>query len=123
MQERKMVCIVCPVGCQLTVTQDHQNNVTVQGNSCKRGITYGTQELLQPMRTVTTSVWVQGGAQPLCPVKTADAVPKANIDKVLKAIHEVVACAPIKLGDVLLQNAAGTGVDIVATANVLVEQP
>ena len=117
-----MVCIVCPVGCQLTVAQDDQGNVTVKGNSCKRGIAYGTQELLKPMRTVTTSVWVQGGAQPLCPVKTADTVPKEDIDKVLSAIHAVAARAPIKLGDVLLQNAADTGVNVVATASVLSEQ-
>ena len=69
------------------------------------------------MRTVTSLVAVVGGEHPLCPVKTAQAVPKDRIPEVLAILRSLRAQAPIVMGDVLLRDIAGTGVDLVATAN------
>lgn len=114
MEVREMTCIICPMGCRLKVTREGEN-VTVEGNTCKRGEKYGIQELTMPMRTVTTSVECVGGDRPIVSVKTAAQVPKAMIPEVLKACKAARAAAPVHVGDVILANAAGAGADVVAT--------
>ncbi len=116
MKTMEMTCIRCPMGCRLTVAQDG-DSFTVTGNTCRRGEEYGIQEMRCPMRTVTSSVRVEGGRRPVCSVKTAENVKKADIPAVLEAIRALKATAPITIGDVLCPNVAGTGVDLVATAN------
>lgn len=121
MAEQKITCILCPMGCRMTAEAIEGGAVRVKGNSCKRGEGYARQELLSPMRTVTSSVRVAGGAKPLCPVKTASAVPKSAIPKVLAEIHALTAAAPIQIGQSLSCDVAGTGVRLVATAPVRAE--
>ena len=77
---------------------------------------YCRQEVTCPVRTVTSLVAIAGGEHPLCPVKTAQAVPKASIPAVLEALRALRVQAPVAIGDVLLKDIAGTGVDLVATA-------
>ena len=36
---REMTCIACPMGCRMTVQQEDDGNVTVEGATCKRGKT------------------------------------------------------------------------------------
>lgn len=115
-KEREITCIACPMGCRMVVQQNDGGEVTVEGATCKRGVTYGTQEFTCPMRTVTSSVRVTGGAHPLCAVKTRENVPKASIPAVLDAIAAVRPQAPITIGQVIVPDIAGTGVDLVATS-------
>ena len=112
-----ITCINCPVGCRMEVTHEGENVLSVTGNTCKRGEEYGIQEMSCPMRVVTTSVRVVGGVRAVCSVKTADSVPKAKIDDVLKALSVLRPEAPIVIGQVLCEDIAGTGVKLVATAN------
>ena len=116
MEKRELTCIVCPVGCRVAVEIDGEE-MRVSGNQCKRGEAYCRQEVSCPVRTVTSLVAVVGGEHPLCPVKTAQAVPKDRIPEVLAILRSLRAQAPIAMGDVLLRNIAGTGVDLVATAD------
>ena len=116
MKTMEMTCIRCPMGCRLTVTQEG-DSFTVTGNTCRRGEEYGIQEMRCPMRTVTSSVRVTGGRRPVCSVKTAQNVPKADIEAVLEVIRTLKLEAPVAIGDVVCANIAGTGVDLVATAN------
>ena len=114
--KRELICIVCPMGCHLTADVDGET-VAISGNGCPRGARYGRQEILAPERTVTSSVMVRGGTHKLCPVKTAAPVPKSRVGDVLAAIRSAKACAPVRLGDVILPNVADTGVDVIATAS------
>ena len=116
METKEMTCIRCPMGCRLTVTREG-DEIRVTGNTCKRGEEYGIQEMRCPMRTVTTSVRVKGGRRPVCSVKTADQVPKASIGDVLSEVKTLEVEAPIRIGQVICANIAGTGVNLVATAN------
>lgn len=116
METKEMICICCPMGCHLRVAREG-NEVRVTGFTCKRGETYGIQEMTCPMRTVTSSVRVTGGARPVCSVKTREQVPKAAIEQVLEAIRTMNVQAPVHIGDVLAENIAGTGAKLVATAN------
>lgn len=112
----EMTCIVCPVGCRMTVEKIGENNV-VKGNGCRRGEKYAIQETMNPMRTLTSLVKIEGGAEPLCPVKTNEAIAKSAIGAALQAIKVAHVAAPVQIGDVIIGNIAGTGVDLVATAN------
>ena len=115
---RELTCIRCPIGCQLTVAVEENGAVSVSGNSCPRGAQYGAAEVTNPTRIVTSSVRVDGGELPLVCVKTASDIPKAKIFDVMHVINHAKAEAPIKIGDVLVENVAGTGVNVIATANI-----
>ena len=115
-KKREIICIACPLGCRLSVWAD-ENAVHVENHGCKRGVTYGEQEFSNPMRMVTSLVSVAGGKRPVCAVKTKDTVPKAKIPAVLQAIGSASAQAPVRIGQVILDNIADTGVDLIATAN------
>ena len=112
----ELTCIVCPMGCRLTVEKVGEE-IRVSGHTCKRGEKYAIQETTCPMRTLTSLVRVVGGEGPLCPVKTANVIPKALIGDALKEVKAAHVEAPVKIGDVIIANIAGTGVDLVAAAN------
>lgn len=112
----KMICISCPRGCELDVSKNGDEAV-VAGNACPRGKDYGESELINPTRMVTGLVRVAGMRKPL-PVKTASPVPKGSVDAVLFAMHQMTVQLPIKIGDVIIESVAGTGVNVVATANM-----
>lgn len=116
MEKREMTCIACPMGCRMLVSRDEDGTITVENATCKRGVTYGEQEFTCPMRTVTSSVRVVDGSRPLCAVKTSDTVPKAKIPQVLEIIRTAQPKAPVAIGQVVVPNIAGTGVDLIATA-------
>ena len=113
----KMICINCPKGCELDVEKADDGTVSVTGNACPRGEEYGRSELVNPTRMVTGLVRVAGMRKPI-PVKTKTAIPKGKIDAVLFALHQTTVQLPVKIGDVIVQNVAETGVDVVATANM-----
>ena len=58
MEERRLTCIGCPMGCPLVVTMDGGEVVSVTGNTCKRGEIYGRKEVTNPTRIVTSTVRV-----------------------------------------------------------------
>ena len=115
---RELTCIGCPMGCPLTVTMEAGEVISVTGNTCKRGDIYARKEVTNPTRIVTSTVRVTGGDADMVSVKTKEDIPKGKIFEIVAALRQVTAHAPVKIGDVLLTNAAGTGVDIVATKNV-----
>ena len=112
----KMICINCPKGCEMDVVVEG-GKVSVSGHTCPRGEAYAKAEVTNPTRMVTGLVRVAGMRKPL-PVKTKTAVPKGKIDAVLFALHQTTVQLPVKIGDVIIQNVAETGVDVVATANM-----
>ncbi len=112
--KQKFICISCPVGCSLMV-EEKDGEVVVSGNACARGKTYGINEYTTPERMVTSSVAVSGGKRPLIPCKTASPVPKAKVEAVLAAIKGAHAISPVAIGQVLIKDVAGTGVDVIAT--------
>ncbi|MBR3235256.1 MAG: DUF1667 domain-containing protein [Atopobiaceae bacterium] len=115
---RELICINCPMGCPLKVTLEDGVVLSVEGNTCPRGETYGKKEVTNPTRIVTTTVPVDGSAtERMVSVKTATDIPKGKIFDVVRELKDVRAQAPIAIGDVVLANVAGTGVDVIATKN------
>lgn len=119
MEVRELICIGCPLGCPLTVTMNGNEVVEVKGNTCKRGDVYARKEVTNPTRIVTSTVKVKGGSIAMVSVKTKNDIPKGKIHDCVKALKGVEVNAPVHIGDVILSNVADTGVDIIATKNVL----
>ncbi len=104
----KTTCIICPVGCDLTIKKDGEK-ITVTGNACSRGITYGTSEITEPKRIVTSLIV---GDKQICSVKTTKPIDKAKIFEVIKLLKK----APKKKysqGEIVFKNIFGS--DIIVT--------
>ena len=104
------------MGCRLGVTLENGAMRSVDGAGCGRGAVYARQECVCPTRMVTSRVRVSGRREPLS-VKTARPVPKEKIFACLEEIHAAEAELPVRIGDVIVPNVCGTGVDVVATTN------
>lgn len=113
---KQFICIMCPKGCHLSV--DEQNDYAVTGYSCAKGIKYGKAEATNPVRVVTSTVVVEGGQRNRVPVKTADGIPKTEVIDAMRVINQVHLKSPVRIGDVVVKDLLGTGVDVVATANM-----
>ena len=112
---KELICINCPLGCRLSVDDKDLANIKVSGNTCPRGATYAVSEITAPKRMVTSSVPVVGSKVKRVSVKTSAPIPKNKIFDCLAELKKLTAKAPVKIGDVLLADVCGSGVDIVAT--------
>lgn len=115
---RELTCIGCPMGCRITVTMEGDTIRDIQGYTCKKGEIYARKEVTAPTRIVTSLVSVTGGTLPKVSVKTKEDIPKDSIFACMEEIQALEVTAPVQIGDVLLSDIAGTGVDLIATKNV-----
>lgn len=118
MEEKNLICIGCPMGCPLTVSMEQGQVIRVTGNTCKRGDIYARKEVTDPTRIVTTTVKVTGGTEAMVSVKTKTDIPKGKIFECVRALKDICVEAPVHIGDIILENVAGTGVEIIATKNI-----
>ena len=114
---RELTCIGCPLGCALRVEVKGEE-IAVSGNTCPRGEKYAKAEVTNPVRMVASTVALSGGSIARVPVKTAREVPKARVLDCMAAIRRAKAVAPVRAGDVLIRDCAGTGVDVIATRSI-----
>jgi CxxC motif-containing protein len=112
------LCIGCPLGCRVELDEAQGEVLEVRGNSCKKGEEFARQEHIDPRRMVTTTVTVTGALWPRLPVKTSGAVPKAMVADVCRTLRQVRVHAPVTLGDVVMSDVLGTGIDVVATRDM-----
>ncbi|NBG87818.1 DUF1667 domain-containing protein [Isachenkonia alkalipeptolytica] len=115
--EKEITCIACPMGCKLEITME-EDKYMIEGYKCKKGLEYGEQELKDPRRIITTTFTVKGGFLPLVPVKTDRPLPKGKIFELMKAIDRAFVEAPVKMGQILMEDFQDTGVNIVATRDL-----
>jgi CxxC motif-containing protein len=111
----KVICITCPKGCRLDVTREGDTILKVDNCGCKRGEEYVKAELTDPRRMVATTVKIRGSLHPLLPVYTAKPFPKPRIRELLTALQQVELSAPVTMGVVVVKDALGTGIDILAS--------
>ena len=122
-RKRELTCIGCPLGCQIAVTMEENEIVKVEGNTCPRGEKYARTEVTNPMRTVTTTVKVQGGSCNMVSVKTAADIPKDLVKECIKELRGITLQAPTKIGQIVVENICNTGVDVVVTKNLTSNKP
>jgi len=112
---KELICISCPMGCHLKVNTETKE---VTGNTCKRGEIYGINEVTNPVRVITTTVKIKDGELPVIPVKTKTPIPKELNFKAMEVLNSIEIEAPISMGDIIVKDILGTGVDVVATRSL-----
>ncbi|QQO09437.1 DUF1667 domain-containing protein [Breznakiella homolactica] len=129
---RSLTCIVCPIGCSLSVEEREDGEIIVSGNRCPRGAVYAQEEIRSPKRVVTatcrltgnpgsknTKISRHGISDPRrLPVKTSAPCPKEQIGDLLADIYAAEAEIPVKSGDRIIADWKGTGIDVIAVRTI-----
>jgi len=118
MTEKTIICITCPIGCDVTVRGESGKITSIEGNECKRGEEYVSNEYLDPRRVLTTVVKAEGCRLPVISVRTDKPIPKDKMLDCVDTLRNVVARGDMRIGDVLVENILGTGANIILTKNL-----
>jgi CxxC motif-containing protein len=116
--QEKLICIICPIGCELSVDHNDREMIGVDGNRCKRGPEYAREEIFDPKRIVTTTVRITGASVPLLPVRTDRSVPKDVTFDVVHLASQIQVEAPVSVGEVLVPNVVGSGANLISTRSL-----
>jgi CxxC motif-containing protein len=117
MDNKELICIVCPNGCNLVAVRDGER-ITVTGNTCSKGEKFAVDELTNPTRTISSTVKTIFPQVPVLPVRVSAEIPKSRIFDVMAEINKVVVTAPVARGDVIIPNVLGLGVDVISTSTM-----
>lgn len=109
---KNLTCIVCPMGCNITVTLNGGEIESITGNTCKRGAEYAKNECINPTRTVTSTILCED-RHPVA-VKTDRPIPKDKIFECMDIINKTVLKLPVKIGDVAVENVFGSNIVVCA---------
>jgi CxxC motif-containing protein len=114
--EKEMICIVCPNGCKLEVT--YEESITVKNALCPKGVQYARDELINPVRNLTSTVKVLEGVLPLVSVRGNKPVPKDKVSEIVRFLKTLEIKAPVEFQQIIYKDILNTGVDIIATRRV-----
>jgi len=116
-EEKKMTCVVCPVGCEITVRREG-DGLKIKGFQCKQGKIYAQEEFENPSRTLTATVKIKDSVLPLLPVKSKNPLPREKSIQAMQELAKIEIKAPVKIGDTVFANISGTGIDMIATRSM-----
>lgn len=116
-KQMEIICVACPKGCRLEAFRKN-GEILVNNAGCKRGKEYAIGEINDPRRMVATTVRVQNGLHPLVPVYTEAPFPKGKISDLLKKIRLVQISAPVTYGQIIIENALDTGINVIASRDL-----
>ncbi|HUW44434.1 MAG TPA: DUF1667 domain-containing protein [Dehalococcoidia bacterium] len=114
-EKKHFVCVVCPIGCEIDVVHDGSRIISMEGNKCERSEEFVSQELIEPMRILTTTVRIQGSRWPVIPVRTDKSVPKRLFPRIMRQLRGINLQAPVNMLDVVVKDVVGTGANIITT--------
>ncbi len=117
-EKRHFVCVICPIGCEVDVVHDGGKIISMEGNKCKRSEEFVSQELIEPMRILTTTVRIRGARWPVIPVRTDKSVPKRLFPRIMRQLRRIELQAPVDMLDVVVKDVAGTGANIITTRTI-----
>ena len=112
---RRVLCIICPIGCEIIVRMKNNKILEIKGAQCPKGHDYAIEEMSSPKRIVISVVKCRGGELPVVSVRTDRPVPKDKIWDIMKLLSEIEVEAPVEMGQIIVENALGLGVNIIAT--------
>lgn len=117
-QKKHFTCVICPIGCEIDVEVENGSIVSMEGNKCKKSEEFVQQELIEPMRVLTSTARVRGAKWAMVPVRSDKAIPKRLFFQVMRELANIELRAPVKLAQVVIKDVAGTGANIVATRSM-----
>lgn len=114
-EKKHFVCVVCPIGCEIDVVHDGGKIISTEGNKCEKSEEFVSQELVEPMRILTTTVRIEASKWPVVPVRTDKAVPKRLFPRIMRQLRRIKLQAPVNMLDVVVSDVAGTGANVITT--------
>jgi CxxC motif-containing protein len=114
-EKKHFICVVCPIGCEIDIVHDGSKIISMEGNKCERSEEFVSQELIEPMRILTTTVRIQESMWPVIPVRTDKPVPKRLFPRIMRQLRRTKLQAPVNMLDVVVRDVLGTGANIIAT--------
>ena len=115
---QELICITCPKGCVTKVWKEN-GDIKIEGMICKKGKDYIKQEYIEPKRILTSTVVVERSAVKRLPVRTRAAIPKEKLFMAMNQLSEIRVKPPVKIGDVIISNLLNTGIDVIASDDLL----
>ena len=117
--EKYYCCTTCPLECKLTVSVDNSGAfLAVAGNRCPRGEEFARQELVLPLRVLTSTVRLEKGASlVLLPVRSDRAFALAKHKQAVEELRSVICRTPVRMGDVVAPKIAGTEAAMIASCD------
>ena len=109
----EIICFLCHKKCKIRATDKDR----VLGADCKRGESFAVAEF-EPKRTITGTVKTTFKGTPALSVKTDGKIAKADVFKVMKILRGTTVNDYKKVGDVIVENVLGSGVNVVATMDM-----
>ena len=120
---KEVICIMCPLGCRIKFQVEGKEVKQVEGEGCKKGVTYAQQEVTFPGRILTTTVLTDSPEMPLLPVRSNKALPKERLIDCMKQISTHSVTGSVQLGQAVIDNILGLGADIVACRTIPLQVP
>jgi CxxC motif-containing protein len=116
--EHGLICIICPAGCELEVNKEG-DEWQVQHHRCAKGIDYARKEMTSPERELTSTVPLRGSSrEKRLPVRLDRPIAKSLILPVVAVIRQATAQVPVEMGDLILADVLGLGVNVIASRSV-----
>jgi CxxC motif-containing protein len=116
--KQQLTCIECPQGCLLKWNRQGQELI-ITGHSCPQGQEYAVKEVLNPRRTLTSTVSTAFADFPRLPVRTAGEIPLKDIFVAMETINSLCIDRRLKPGDIVLPDLINSGVSLIATADMM----
>lgn len=118
MAEKKLICVICPVGCEILATIENGKLKKIKGYRCEQGKDYAKEEFTSPSRILTATVSVKSRQVGQLPVRSTKPLPRQKLEKAMFSLVSINLKPPIKEGQLILEDILNTGVDIVATRDL-----
>ena len=115
---KELICITCPKGCVTTVWKE-KGDIKIEGKICKKGKEYIKQEYIEPKRVLTSTVVVEHSPIKRLPVRTREAIPKKKLFPAMNELSKIRIRPPVKIGETIIANLLNTGVDVIASDDLL----
>jgi CxxC motif-containing protein len=118
---KEVICIQCPFACRIKVELTETGSLnSVDGYKCPRGEKYAKQEVLNPVRTLTTTVKIRNAdhEHPLLAVQTDRPIPREMLTQAMQELAKITLTPPIKYKDVIITDLLGTGANVIANSDV-----
>lgn len=112
------ICVGCQMRCRLVVTVNDHHPTAVAGNRCNRALGLAQRRLKAHAAELTLQLAVSGGASRRVEARATEWVTPDVARAIGVAMRHVTVTAPVKAGDVLVPDAAGLGIDLVALTDV-----
>ncbi|MCM1990105.1 DUF1667 domain-containing protein [Oceanirhabdus seepicola] len=110
-------CKRCTMGCELKVNE-YEGNISVEGNLCKKGATYGKEEFVKGKRVLTFKIPIKYGYFDKVHVKTSGKISKELWENVYDLVYSLELEAPIEFGEVIVENILGTGIKLISERKI-----